>query len=152
MSKTCQLCGDSVKTNADGVCAACEDLWIRGKADAAAGRVHDQEDVRAELFKFPTPPREASAGCTRWQLVQSRVREWWGRTLNRLGRPGVVRDVELRDCIVGDLVVKVGAFSTRISINGRDFFFDRLTGKLVGTGMAASAGPTQCRTGPSMAR
>ena len=56
--------------------------------------------------------------------------------LDKLNCPGVVRDFTFHDHVTDQrLEIEVGLFLTRISINGRDYYFERLSGKFDGTGM-----------------
>jgi hypothetical protein len=56
-----------------------------------------------------------------------------GKALRRC--PGVVAPVEIHDELSGtDLAITVGPLLTKISVNGRDFYFDRFSGRYDGTG------------------
>jgi hypothetical protein len=58
-----------------------------------------------------------------------------GHGLARLRAPGLVRDCEIADEYSGHhLLIQSGPMFTRLTINGRDFYFDRFTGKYSGTG------------------
>jgi hypothetical protein len=60
---------------------------------------------------------------------------WFYEILNRAGLPGAVQDVEINDELTGQQVsVRVRALFTRISVNGRDYYFRRLSGRYDGTG------------------
>lgn len=57
------------------------------------------------------------------------------RTLNRLGVPGAVAPMSFRDEATGcTLTVANGHRFTIVTVDGRDFYFDRITGKFDGTG------------------
>lgn len=49
-----------------------------------------------------------------------------------------MRDCELKDDLTGQHIsVTVGGAYVRLSVNGRDYYFDRLNGQFDGTGTAA---------------
>jgi hypothetical protein len=51
--------------------------------------------------------------------------------------PGFVRDVEFHDAVTGyNISVTTGDLFTRITINGRDFYFRRTDGHYDGAGFA----------------
>jgi hypothetical protein len=53
----------------------------------------------------------------------------------RLRAPGAIRDAEIKDALTGQAVsVVVGVLYVRISVDGRDYYFDRVTGRFDGTG------------------
>jgi hypothetical protein len=55
----------------------------------------------------------------------------------RLGLPGAIRPVEIHDSATGQRIsIAVGTVMVRMTVNGRDFYFDRLTGRLDGSGSA----------------
>jgi hypothetical protein len=72
-----------------------------------------------------------------WLTIQAyRIREATGKLLTRLRVPGAISNTVVEDTLTGqNIEVRVGALFTRISINGRDYYFNRLTGKFDGTGM-----------------
>jgi hypothetical protein len=75
-------------------------------------------------------------GASRWLILRDRARVVVGRVLNRCRLPGVIRPIRYEDGVTGDIIeVRVRPLSTRLSVNGRDYYFDRLTGRFVGTGM-----------------
>lgn len=60
---------------------------------------------------------------------------FFGRLLQRLKIPGAVTDTIIEDGLTAQRIeVKVGVLFTRISVNGRDYYFDRVTGLFDGTG------------------
>jgi hypothetical protein len=72
-------------------------------------------------------------------IWKGRLKEWFGRLLNRTGVPGAVQEAEIEDEVSGQVVhIRVGPVFTRISINGRDYYFHRLSGKFDGTGSGCS--------------
>jgi hypothetical protein len=59
--------------------------------------------------------------------------------MNRLGAPGFIRDIEIQDEVSGHSIsLHVGRLFTRLSVDGRDYFFPRLSGHLDGTGSGCS--------------
>lgn len=78
----------------------------------------------------------AVSGATHWDIWRARLRIAFGRFLNRLGMPGAVENFSFNDPLNGLMVtVKVGPSFTCITIDGRDYVFDRITGRFAGTGM-----------------
>jgi hypothetical protein len=58
-----------------------------------------------------------------------------GRLLSKLGFPGMVKPLEYEDSYTGNhLKITTSALFTIISINGRDYWFHRLSGRFDGTG------------------
>jgi len=67
--------------------------------------------------------------------LKTRLKEWLCRLLNRANVPGAIQETTLDDPLTGQsLRVHVGVFFTRISVNGRDYYFHRLSGQFDGTG------------------
>jgi hypothetical protein len=88
------------------------------------------------MIRYLRPPSPV-AQATRRQILIGRIRETAHRLLNRLGVPGAVAPLAYRDAVTGcTLTVDVGVFFTRISVDGRDYYFDRVTGRFDGTGQA----------------
>ena len=75
------------------------------------------------------------ANASRCDILCGRVAEMFHRALNRWGIPGAVQPISFEDSVTGDEieVTLQGSFSV-ISINGRDYYFDRVTGRFGGTG------------------
>ena len=89
------------------------------------------------VIRFPVEriPRPASAGASRLDILKGRFRERFGRLLNWTGAPGAIRDTEITDKLTGQTVaVQVGDLFVRVSIDGRDYYFDKVTGRFDGTG------------------
>jgi hypothetical protein len=89
------------------------------------------------IVRFPAErvPRAAAVGATRVDILKGRLRERLGRLLNRMGAPGVIRDMEVNDKAAGHTVaVAVGDLFVKLTVNGRDYYFDRVTGRFDGTG------------------
>ncbi len=80
--------------------------------------------------------RPTVAGASWITIATGRIRKSIGRFLNGLKIPGQIRDILIQDDLTGqEIDIAVGIFFTRISVNGRDYYFRRLTGKFDGTGM-----------------
>ncbi len=78
------------------------------------------------------PPR---FGATRWAVMRSRALEWLGRFFKWLRFPGVIKEGQIDDSVSGHhIMVRVGLLFTCLSVNGRDYYFSRLSGKFDGTG------------------
>lgn len=86
------------------------------------------------LLPSPSPVADRA----RWlDIARGRLHEQFGRFLNRLGVPGAVAPMRYHDESTGCTIeVSVSAFYTRLGIDGRDFYFHRVTGKFDGTGQA----------------
>lgn len=91
-----------------------------------------------DILKFPTPASDGAPLTrrvshygrlnTEFQILLCRLANW-------LGLPGAVADVVIDDPVTGQHVeVRRSIFFTRISINGRDYYFTRFGGKFDGTG------------------
>jgi len=64
------------------------------------------------------------------------MREALGRLFNRLHIPGSIAPMNYKDIVTGDAIdVTVSPLFVRLSINGRDYYFDRFNGRFDGTGM-----------------
>lgn len=97
---------------------------------------------------FPCPTTD---GATWWDIWRGTIRERIGAMLNRLGCGGLVKSVKIDDGLTGQCIeVAVGSLFTKITVNGRDYYFRRLTGAFDGTGIGCSASnqPSCCRLDP----
>lgn len=89
------------------------------------------------ILQFPEriEERPVSKGASRWAVWKSRIEMWLCRLLNRIGLPGAIQEATIDDVLTGQRVsIHVGTLFTRVSVNGRDYFFRRLSGKFDGTG------------------
>lgn len=78
----------------------------------------------------------AHDGATPLDIWRSRARLFLGRVMTQCGIPGLINDATIKDSLTGDeIIVSVGPLFVRLSINGRDYYFDRLTGRFDGTGL-----------------
>ncbi len=91
----------------------------------------------AEIINLPVVPSTKPAS---WRdRVGLRFEEALGSFLNRSRMPGIVRPMIFDDPVTGDRVeIKVTPLRTVLSVNGRDYTFQRLSGAFVGTGMGCS--------------
>lgn len=65
----------------------------------------------------------------------SRLREAIGGALNRIMVPGAVRPMVYDDPVTGDRIqVNTDSLFTVLTVNGRDYYFKRLSGRFDGTG------------------
>jgi hypothetical protein len=91
------------------------------------------------VVSFQRPPRTATVGASRYQITRFRVREWLGAILNKLSVPGAIRSAVIRDELTGSIVeVSTGPLFTKLSVNGRDYYFERCTGRYDGSGSGCS--------------
>ena len=85
--------------------------------------------------RFSTRGCPTRSGATRFDVLWSRLKVRLGRLLLWLCAPGLIRDCEVEDSVSGCFVeVRVGVLFSRVSVNGRDFYFRRFSGKFDGTG------------------
>jgi hypothetical protein len=93
---------------------------------------------RRSVVRFPVEKtfHAARGGATAGQVFAGRLSGWIGRTLNRAGIPGAIQPIEIQDSLAGHhVLVSVGESFVCLSVNGRDYFFNRLTGRFDGTGL-----------------
>jgi hypothetical protein len=93
--------------------------------------------IRSKVVDFPSHrvSHAVRDGATKLEIMRSRARTGFGRLLNKLGVPGMIRPVEFTDEITKQhIAVAVDDLFLRVSIDGRDYYFDRLTGHMDGTG------------------
>jgi hypothetical protein len=93
--------------------------------------------VTKDVIRFPAErtARPARVGASVLDLVRDRLREWLGRGLNMASIPGVIAATDIHDQTTGQhIAIAVSALSVRLTVNGRDFYFDRLTGRFRGAG------------------
>jgi hypothetical protein len=94
----------------------------------------------ANVVRFPSErvSHAARDGATVIDIARSRVKVGLGRLLNKLGVPAAIQPMEITDEITKQhLAVAVDDLFVRVSVDGRDYYFDRLTGRFDGTGSAA---------------
>lgn len=55
--------------------------------------------------------------------------------MTAVGIPGAIKSMQITDVLTDQHIeVRVGHLFVRLSVNGRDYYFDRITGKFDGTG------------------
>ena len=73
--------------------------------------------------------------ASRMDVAMLRFRLTIGNLMNRLHLPGTVRPFTLDDPLANSTIeVAVGPLFTRLTVNGRDYYFDRISGRFSGTG------------------
>ncbi len=97
--------------------------------------------MTANILEFRQPSKLVDAKPSKvkimlWNL-DFKAKSLFGKLLNKIGCPALIRKVEIDDRILGEKIqIRIGCSSSIISIGNRDFYFDRLTGKFTGTGCA----------------
>jgi hypothetical protein len=94
-------------------------------------------EVARNIIKFPSERtgHPARGGATIVDVTRLRLREWFGVFANWTGMPGALRAAKIHDPVTGQrIAISVGTLLVRITVNGRDFYFDRMTGRFDGTG------------------
>lgn len=80
--------------------------------------------------------RPSNTSASWLDIAIGRIQLATGHLLNWLKIPGAVRDIELKDALTGQHIsVKVGPLFTCLTVDGRDYYFRRVSGKFDGTGM-----------------
>ena len=99
----------------------------------------DQDkDNRVVIIDFPRRdiPISSSGSSTFFDVLRGRFRSLVGRCLNHLRAPGMIRSTSINDPLSGQQIeVAVQQSFVKLTVNGRDYYFDRLTGKFDGTGL-----------------
>ena len=87
-------------------------------------------------LRFPAALVPASGGASILSILWARCRFAAARLMHRSGLPGTIRPVVIMDALTGQqMTITVDPLFTRISVNGRDYFFNRISGRFDGTGM-----------------
>jgi len=87
------------------------------------------------IIRFPDAPKGTKAGASKLDILKGRIRKTAGRLMNLLGLPGAINTVQIDDEVSGQTInVQVGDLFVRLTVNGRDYYFNRFTGRLDGTG------------------
>jgi hypothetical protein len=89
------------------------------------------------VIRFPAERRQCPGrgGATGLQIAKGRLKQWSGRILNRASMPGAIQPVEFEDRLAGQrFSVSVGELFVCVTVNDRDYYFDRITGRFDGTG------------------
>lgn len=75
-------------------------------------------------------------GATLIEIYIERFKQLLGKILNYFHIPGFVKPTKIYDDLTEThLEVNLSGFFTRITVNGRDYYFHRLSGKFDGTGI-----------------
>ena len=87
------------------------------------------------IVRFPSErvTRVAIGGPSWSDRVREHLRGALGNILNRAGIAGAIQAVEIHDR-EDHLAVTIGTRLVRLSVNGRDYYFDRISGRYDGTG------------------
>ena len=91
------------------------------------------------VVEFPSArvSRPVRDGATTIDIARSRVKAGVGRLLNKMRVPAAIQPIEIVDKITNQHVaVAVDDLFVRVSVDGRDYYFDRMTGRFDGTGSA----------------
>ncbi len=89
-----------------------------------------------DIVALSTEPVIATYGRRNWRNWWSDIRAGIGVLLNRIGAPGAIQPFEIHDELTDQHIkVTVSPRFTIIQVNGRDYYFYRLTGGFDGTGM-----------------
>jgi hypothetical protein len=89
------------------------------------------------VIRFPVErsQRPARGNATAAEIAKGRFKQWLAKILNRARMPGAIRPMDFEDRLAGQhLTVMVGELFVCITVNGRDYYFDRITGRFDGTG------------------
>ena len=83
-------------------------------------------------------PQPLQFNATWFQKKRSRARDAVGRLLNLFKLPAFIRPMKYNDPVTGnDIEITISPTFTRVNVNGRDYYFNRLTGAFDGTGQAS---------------
>jgi hypothetical protein len=95
------------------------------------------ERARRTVVRFPSERVQRSArGDATWiEIGLGLLRQWLGRALNLAAIPGAIQPMEFDDRLAGQRIsTTVGELFVCVSVNGRDYYFNRITGRFDGTG------------------
>ena len=91
------------------------------------------------VIEFPASARihAESKSASRFDIFKGRIVVLLGKILNKLKMPGAISAIEIVDKTTGHkITVDISALYVRLSVNQRDFYFNRLSGRFDGTGSA----------------
>ena len=92
--------------------------------------------VRNKNKKQSKIGRPTAQGATLIEIYIERFKQLLGKILNYFQIPGFVRPTKIYDNLTkARLEVKLSGFFTIISVDGKDYYFRRLSGKFDGSGM-----------------
>ncbi len=109
-------------------------------------------ETSANVVKLPRRPIERAAvdGATFYDIGLDWIRMALGRLAGRLGVPGFIRDTVIDDPVTGQQIeIRVYALDARLTIDGRDYYFGRFSGKLEGAGMGCVSRSSRCISAPT---
>ena len=92
---------------------------------------------KPQILPFPKRilGRRTVASATWWHIIGGRFRIKLGWFLNVIGVPGPIKATRISDPVTGqELTVAISSMFVRLNINGRDYYFSRISGKFSGTG------------------
>jgi hypothetical protein len=96
-------------------------------AIASIKQLFDRKTIRNYLVHAP---------ASFVDILWVRFRIFVGKALASLRIPGAIRDQKINDPATHHLIdIHVGDLFTKISVDGRDYYFDRLTGRFDGADM-----------------
>lgn len=91
------------------------------------------------ILQYPRPAEFMEHGPSLWLRFKDAIKLSVYSFFKKIGFPGAVNNMEIHDEVTGQhLKVDVGILFTRISVNGRDYYFNRFSGKFDGTGMGCT--------------
>jgi hypothetical protein len=91
-----------------------------------------------QTIHFPSPAKDGATLATIWKC---RFRMFLARTANRVGIPGFIQPKILDDPVTGQHIeIRLGLLFTVVSVDGRDYYFRRFSGKYDGTGSGCLGG------------
>ena len=103
--------------------------------------------MSSRVLPFPSPTQDGIPS-TRWNRLFLRAQLWIGALAKRHHIPGIVQPVLVEDEVTGQrLAISVGPLLTCISVDGRDYYFDRFTGRFDGTGSGCASPLSRCTVG-----
>lgn len=98
------------------------------------------------LDRPESPPRRGGRIFAAWRVLRGGLE--WAVGAARL--PGFIRPHRIEDRVTGDtVVIRVSRRFTTVSVNGRDYYFRRLTGEYDGAGSAPTT-PLGCTPGGTL--
>jgi len=78
----------------------------------------------------------SKTGANLLQIYIERLKQWFGYVLNFLHIPGFVKHIKVYDRLTNtNIEIRLDGFFTVVSINGKDFYFHRLSGEFDGSGI-----------------
>lgn len=107
---------------------------------------------RENVVELPRRRTEHSTvgDVTFYDIGLDRIRLALGRLAHWVGIPGFIRDTVINDPVTGQQIeIRVYALDTRLTIDGRDYYFGRFGGKLEGAGMGCVSQSSRCISAPT---